>query len=222
MSINLDRNIMKWFDELFEKNLMTISIDDFVCSLLDAKSNADLDTKSNVDLDARANADLTRKNKAEIDTKISLNRANHIYWTIDISLPYKYIRRLRDNVHPLFGGYVYEEISIYEDQEKYRQLNTWLQDLYNSVLDYSYSDIKRAYVLSYRQEFLNMCSNVGIGQKVLIDKDLVFCPINQDKVKFTNLDESIDLNLMYNSSIGESLIDSLLDISRSIIIRRNE
>ena len=57
---------------------------------------------------------------------------------------------------------------------------------------------------------------------MLIDKDLVFCPINQDKVKFTNLDESIDLNLMYNSSIGESLIDSLLDLSRSIIIRRNE
>lgn len=194
MSISLDRNIMKWFDELFEKKLMTLSIDDFVCSILDVKNSS----------------------------KLSLNRSNKIYWTIDIILPCRYVRRLKDNVHPLFGGYIYEEASIYEDQEKYKQLNTWIRELYEEVLDYGYSEIDGSYILSYREEFLNMCENLSMGQEISLNEDLFFCPISQDLVKFTNGDESIVLNLMYSSSQGESLIDSLLDLSRSIIIRRNE
>ena len=192
MSFELDRNIMKWFDELFENQEMNISFDDFICSILDIKDQY----------------------------RLTLNRKRHTYWSMDITLPYKYVRRLRENVHPIFGGYVYEEISIYKDRDIYLKLNMWLQELYRSVLEYSYDDIDESHVISYKDEFLDMCSSLNIGQRNLVVEDIYLEPVNQDRVIFSNGDSSITLNLMYSSRLGESIIDSLVDLSKSIIIRR--
>ena len=192
MSFELDRNIMKWFDELFENQKMNISFDDFICSVLDIKDQY----------------------------RLSLNRKRQTYWSIDITLPYKYVRKLRENVHPIFGGYVYEEISIYKDRDIYLKLNMWLQDLYRAILEYSYDDVDNSHIISYRKDFLELCYRLNMGQKLLVVEDIYLEPINQDKVTFTNQDSSITLNLMYSSKLGESMIDSLVDLSKSIIIRR--
>lgn len=193
MSLKFDREIMSWFDAFFENRKESISIDNFVCSLQGFNRN-------------------------DAENIVVLEKDKTAYWRIEFSLTESYVTKLRKNVHPLFGGYIYEEISIYSDDRIYDFINYYLTKIFDNVVSYLYQPSTNSFFIDYRDEFIRKSKLVDIGKITEIDEDLYILLNSNSNIDFFNLSKSFKLNLSFDPTKGEDLLDSLIDLRRSVIL----
>ena len=194
MSFRFDREVMRWFDTFFEDSIDMFNINNFLCSIQEFDSS--------------------RRN----DDVIILEKSNTNYWRLEISIPKNYVVKLRKNVHPFFGEYIYDEISIYSDDSMYEFVNAQLIKVFNNVAKYSYQALDNVYYLDYNDEFIRKCRYIKVGEKRVIDEDLYLMPLSNKSFDFFNFDKTFKLNLSFEPSKGENLLDSIIDLRRSIIL----
>lgn len=208
MNYIFDRGIMRWFDHLFEKHTNTFSIDNFICNMYDRARPVD---KSDI-------LPLATK-KYKDDSVISLAKKESSFWTISFLLSSKYVYELRENVHPYFGHYIYENISVYNNDDVYSFVNKYLLDILNYMVDYIYYPEEDDYYIDYRDEFINTCSDMDYGERVLVTEDIYMYIISEDQLNFIDKSERFNLELRFDSRGGQELMDAILDLSRSILLK---
>lgn len=198
MNIKFDREVMKWFDLLFESHKDIFSVNNFICKI---------------------------ENKVENSTKniygnkiVSLGKNSTNYWKLEFNLSDSYILRLSKNIHPLFDEYIYEEFTLYRDDKIYSVLNKFIIRVFNAVTEYVYNPIEDLYYLNYQREFVRKCDNLVFGKMIEIDYDVYIVANDVDDIDFYNKEKNIRLNLRFNSMDGEDLLDSILDLRKSIIM----
>ena len=194
MSLKLDRNILQWFDSFFEDSEPEVHNDNFLCNIYKNKSGGNE------------------------KTAFTLEKENSSYWKIYFEIPQETIIKLRKNVHPIFREYIYEQISFYNDNRIYNFINSNLLNVFNNVAFYSYDSGINAYTINFRKGFIDKCSYLAIGEDRQIDEDLYLNVQSQELFNFFNKDKSFMMNLAFSSSKGENLLDSLIDLRKSIII----
>lgn len=194
MSLKVDRNILQWFDRFFEEEATTLRQHNFL-------SNYYQDNVHN-------------KNNAAF----TLEKSNTNYWKLYFELSNDYIIKLRQNVHPLFREYIYEQISIYNNSQIYNFLNTNVLRVFDNVAEYKYDYIENIYVIDYNNSFLDKCRNLIIGENRLLSENLYVNANKANCINFFNKDKSFILTLKFDSYDDENLLDSLLDLRKSIII----
>lgn len=208
MNYIFDRGIMRWFDHLFEKHTNTFLIDNFICNMYDRARPVD---KSDI-------LPLATK-KYKDDSVISLAKKESSFWTISFLLSSKYVYELRENVHPYFGHYIYENISVYNNDDVYSFVNKYLLDILNYMVDYIYYPEEDDYYIDYRDEFINTCSDMDYGERVLVTEDIYMFIISEDQLNFIDKSERFNLELRFDSRGGQELMDAILDLSRSILLK---
>lgn len=186
MLINIDRDIMRWFDIFFEEGKNKVDINSFVCVL-----------------EGRG---------------IVLRKNNTDYWVLKFFISDNHINKLINNVHPRFNEYIFKEISLYKDDMIYDFLNRYIQIIFENIVSYSYDEDERSYYVDYKDSFVDKYQRMNLGDVKKIDEDLYISPITKDMVDFSNQDGSFNLKLRYNTSLGEDLMDSLLNLRKSILI----
>lgn len=194
MMFRFDREIMKWFDMFFENNTYIFNISNFLCSMQEFDSSH------------------------RQEHLIILEKSNSNYWRLEISIPRNYVLKLRKNVHPLFGEYIYDEISIYSDNNMYNFLNEYLIKVINNIVQYTYHPTENVYYIDYNDEFIRKCKYIKVGEKRLIDEDLYLVAVSNKSFDLFNFSKTFKLNLSFDSKKGESLLDSVLDLRKSIIL----
>lgn len=194
MGLRVDRNILQWFDRFFEDEVTTISQYNFLTNLYQKNAY----NKSNV--------------------AFTLEKGNSKYWKLYFELPNEYILKLKQNVHPIFREYIYEQISIYNNAQIYNFINRNVLDVFYKVADYKYDYLNNRYIIDYRDSFLDICKDIFIGETRVLDDDLYISILDKDNVNFFNRDKSFILYLNYNQDKEENMLDSLLDLRKSIII----
>ncbi|MBC2575835.1 hypothetical protein [Peptostreptococcus canis] len=195
MRLKFDREIMKWFDSFFENRVDMFNIDNFLCSLQDFETNLD-----------------SRK-------VIVLQKENSNYWKLEFSLPDNYVVKLKKNVHPIFGQYIFDEISIYSDDIVYDKINSYIMKIINNIIEIKYDLFNSRYLIDYREEFIDICNKMVIGERNLLIEDVYMIANTNSDLDFLNYANTFKLNLSFNPDKGEDLIDSILDLRRSIIVR---
>lgn len=195
MRLKFDREIMKWFDSFFENRVDMFNIDNFLCSLQDFETNLD-----------------SRK-------VIVLQKENSNYWKLEFSLPDNYVVKLKKNVHPIFGQYIFDEISIYSDDIVYDKINSYIMKIINNIIEIKYDLFNSRYLIDYREEFIDICNKMVIGERNLLIEDVYMIANTNSDLDFLNYANTFKLNLNFNPDKGEDLIDSILDLRRSIIVR---
>lgn len=208
MNYIFDRDIMRWFDHLFEKHTNTFLIDNFICNMYDRARPVD---KSDI-------LPLATKRYKD-DSVISLAKKESSFWTISFLLSSKYVYELRENVHPYFGHYIYENISVYNNDDVYSFVNKYLLDILNYMVDYIYYPEEDDYYIDYRDEFINTCSAMNYGERVLVTDDIYMYIISEDQLNFIEKSERFNLELRFDSRGGQELMDAILDLSRSILLK---
>ncbi|MBP1998048.1 hypothetical protein J2Z72_000942 [Peptostreptococcus canis] len=193
--LKFDREIMKWFDSFFENRVDMFNIDNFLCSLQDFETNLD-----------------SRK-------VIVLQKENSNYWKLEFSLPDNYVVKLKKNVHPIFGQYIFDEISIYSDDIVYDKINSYIMKIINNIIEIKYDLFNSRYLIDYREEFIDICNKMVIGERNLLIEDVYMIANTNSDLDFLNYANTFKLNLSFNPDKGEDLIDSILDLRRSIIVR---
>lgn len=194
MDVKFDRDIMKLFDLFFEERVNMLSVNNFLCSL------QEFDKKR-------------RKDKI-----IILEKENSDYWRIEFSIPENYVIKLRKNVHPFFHEYIYDEISIYSDDSIYEFINRYLNTIFNNIIEYSYNRLDNKYYIDFNDEFIYKSRNINIGERRQLDDDIFFQVQSNKSVDFHNFDNTFKLNLKFEPSRGEDLLDSIIDLRNSIIL----
>ncbi|GAA0237987.1 hypothetical protein [Metaclostridioides mangenotii] len=194
MSLKVDRNILQWFDRFFEEGSTTLRQHNFLSNL----SQNNVYNKNNV--------------------AFTLKKSNSNYWKLYFELSNDYIIKLRQNVHPLFREYIYEQISIYNNSQIYNFINTNILRVFKNVSNYEYDYIENIYVIDYSQKFLEKCENLLVGESRFLTNDLYINADKKDSIDFFNGDKSFILTLQFNPDNNENLLDSLLDLRKSIII----
>lgn len=195
MRLKFDREIMKWFDSFFENRVDMFNIDNFLCSLHDFETSLD-----------------NRK-------VIVLQKENSNYWKLEFSLPGNYVIKLKKNVHPIFGQYIFDEISIYSDDIVYDKINSYIMKIINNMIEIKYDLFNSRYLIDYREEFIDICNKMVIGEKNLLIEDIYMIANTNSDLDFLNYANTFKLNLSFDPDKGEDLIDSILDLRRSIIVR---
>ncbi|MDR0880912.1 MAG: hypothetical protein LBN09_09530 [Clostridioides sp.] len=196
MGLRLDRNILQWFDYFFEKEATTFTKQNFVSNLYQ-ESNA-----------------------GSQNIGVTLEKQDSKYWKLYFEIPSEVAIKLRKNVHPLFNQYIYEGISIYSDVDIYEFINSNLMKVFDSVCSYIYNPMCDLYVADFKDEFIENCGKIDIGDIRIVAKDLYIMPMSNDCVKFFNYDQSFILTLRYNLNMDEDLLDSLLNLRKSIILNK--
>lgn len=194
MGLRVDRNILQWFDRFFEDEVTAISQYNFLTNLYQKNAY----NKSNV--------------------AFTLEKGDSKYWKLYFELPNEYILKLKQNVHPIFREYIYEQISIYNNAQIYNFINHNVLDVFYKVADYKYDYLNNRYIIDYRDSFLDICKDIFIGETRVLDDDLYISILDKDNVNFFNRDKSFILYLNYNQDKEENMLDSLLDLRKSIII----
>ena len=208
MNYIFDRDIMRWFDHLFEKHTNTFSIDNFICNMYDEARS--LDMRKVLPLPIKMYKD---------DNVISLAKKESNYWTISFLLSSKYVYELRENVHPYFGHYIYENISVYNNDEVYSFVNKYIVDILNFMVDYVYYPEEYDYYIDYRDEFIKTCSGIEYGKRVLVTDDIYMYILSKEELNFIDKSERFNLELRFDSRSGQELMDAIVDLSRSILLR---
>ncbi|WP_101772953.1 hypothetical protein [Peptostreptococcus faecalis] len=194
MSFKFDREIMKWFDLFFEDQKNLFNMENFLCSMQEINN-----TKKNGNL-------------------ITLEKQDSNYWKLEFSLPENYVIKLQKNVHPFFGEYIYEEISIYCDDNMYDFLNYYLMKVLDNVVLYTYDIESKTHYINYKDSFLRKCKYMESGKKRFLDEDLYIVANSDRNFDFVNFSGTFKLNLCFDPNKGENLLDSILNIRKSIII----
>ncbi|WAW15690.1 hypothetical protein [Peptostreptococcus equinus] len=194
MDLRFDREIMKWFDSFFQEAIESISIDNFFCK--------------------------TERNSRLLDRsrKFILEKNNGKYWQIEFTVPESKVLKIEKNVNTFFKEYIIEEISMYSDDEIYDFINSKIKDVYNEVVEYRYNEDKNTYVMSYSKEFMDKCSGMKVGEIRFLNEDLMIKIWNEEKISIVNIDNTFNLILNYDTNKNEDMLDSLLDLRKSVII----
>ncbi|WP_315166552.1 hypothetical protein [Metaclostridioides mangenotii] len=193
MSLKVDRNILQWFDRFFEEESTTLRQHNFL-------------------------SNLSQNNVYNNNAAFTLEKSNSNYWKLYFELPNDYIIKLRQNVHPLFREYIYEQISIYNNSHIYNFINTNILRVFENVSDYEYDYIENIYVIDYSERFLEICKKLMVGENRLLNNDLYINADKKNSINFFNSDKSFILTLQFDPDNNEDLLDSLLDLRKSIII----
>ena len=112
--LKLDRNILQWFDSFFEEQRTSLQKSNFICKLY------------------------RFEDKGRQKTALTLEKDNPKYWKIYFEMPQELAVKLEKNVHPIFREYIYEQISIYNNNRMYNFINSNLIGVFNNVAFYSY------------------------------------------------------------------------------------
>lgn len=72
--------------------------------------------------------------------------------------------------------------------------------------------------MNFRNSFLEKCNNLMVGEDRQIDTNLYLNASSNDLFRFFNEDKSFVMNLRFDTTRGENLLDSLIDLRKSIII----
>ena len=167
MNLSIDREVMRWFDSLFQSQNDMISINNFICKLDDY-------------------------DKSMLGGKvISLGKYSTNYWKLEFNISDSYLLRLKKNIHPLFNEYIYEEMTLYNDDNMFTTINRFVIRVFNIVADY--------------------------GDVIKLDYDVLMLVNSDDNIVFFNDENTIKLNLRFDTEMGEDILDSLLDLRKSII-----
>ncbi|KGF12462.1 hypothetical protein HMPREF1639_06105 [Peptostreptococcus sp. MV1] len=209
MNYTFDRDIMRWFDYLFENRTNTLRVDNFICNMYDELVYESMGKRLPLPV-----------KKFKDDNVISLEKKGSNFWTISFLLPSKYVYRLRENVHPYFGHYIYENISIYNNDEVYSLINKYIADILNFMVDYVYYPEEGDYYIDYRDDFIKTCSSLELGKRVLITDDIYMWIKSDEEIDFVNRSKSFNMKLRFDSSSGQELMDAIIDLSRSILLTR--
>ena len=192
--LKLDRNILQWFDSFFEEQRTSLQKSNFICKLY------------------------RFEDKGRQKTALTLEKDNPKYWKIYFEMPQELAVRLEKNVHPIFREYIYEQISIYNNNRMYNFINSNLIGVFNNVAFYSYVQNSGTYTMNFRNSFLEKCNNLMVGEDRQIDTNLYLNASSNDLFRFFNEDKSFVMNLKFDTTRGENLLDSLIDLRKSIII----
>lgn len=196
MDFKFDREIMKWFDSFFEDQINMFNVSNFLCSMQEVDS----------------------ENRA--DNLIILEKEDSSYWKMEFTIPRKYVLKLKKNVHPFFGEYIYDEISIYSDDKIYEFINLYIMKILNNAVEYSYYPMDKVYSIDYNDDFIKKCRYLQVGEKRIIDEDLYLIALSNKSFDFSNFANTFKLNLSFEPTRGEDLLDSILDLRRSIIVKK--
>lgn len=192
--MKFDREFLRGFDDFFQLKKTKIFIDDFVF---------ELENKY-----VRDNYSLVR-----------LYKNNDIFWKLEFILPSEYILRLNKNVHPIFKEYIDDRISIYADNKLYRFINENILEIYRAIAEISYDPISMRKFIDFSDFFINRCKDIAYGEERQISTDKFLKVFDEDNVLIRNYDKSFMLSLHYNSDYGESMLDSLIDMQKSIMLK---
>ncbi|HBG0319535.1 TPA: hypothetical protein KPD91_003441, partial [Clostridioides difficile] len=69
-----------------------------------------------------------------------------------------------------------------------------------------------------KKSFIDKCQYLLIGEKRLIDEDLYLIAKSKEVFDFFNSDGTFNLTLSFDIQKNENLLDSLLELRKSIII----
>ncbi|MDR1774373.1 MAG: hypothetical protein LBR30_05850 [Clostridioides sp.] len=196
MSLNLDAGILSCFDYFFENDVSTFDKYDFIAKL----------------------HILNIAGKKGIG--ISLQKKNSDYWRLYFELPREYFLKLKRNVHPIFNEYIYDSVSIYNNEKVYNFLNENIVNIFNSICIYEYNFFVDSYLLDFKSSFLNKVAYLRVGEVIQIARDLYMIADSNESFDFFNGDKSFVLNLKYDSNNDENILDSLLDLRKSILINK--
>ncbi|MDY4560471.1 MAG: hypothetical protein SO435_01970 [Peptostreptococcus porci] len=193
MNLSIDREVMRWFDSLFQSQNDMISINNFICKLDDY-------------------------DKSMLGGKvISLGKYSTNYWKLEFNISDSYLLRLKKNIHPLFNEYIYEEMTLYNDDNMFTTINRFVIRVFNIVADYEYDVIEGAYYINYNRYFVELCRGISHGDVIKLDYDVLMLVNSDDNIVFFNDENTIKLNLRFDIEMGEDILDSLLDLRKSII-----
>lgn len=195
VTFKFDREIMKWFDNFFEDQTNIFNVSNFLCS------RQEFDPKKRT------------------DNVIILEKANSNYWRLEFSLAENYVIKLKKNVHPFFGEYIYDEISIYSDDSIYDFVNRYVIKVLDNVVSYTFHPASNSYFLDYKEDFVRRCRYLKVGEKRVIDEDLYLKANSNKSFDFFNFANTFKLNLSFEPSRGEDLLDAILDLRKSIIVK---
>ncbi|TQQ85311.1 hypothetical protein EXD82_02630 [Peptacetobacter hominis] len=194
MALKLDRNIMQWFDSFFEDEKSSVQKNNFLC-------------KSYV-----------RKTPEGDKTGFTLEKENSDYWKMYFEIPQETVIRLKKNVHPIFREYIYEKRSFYNDNMIYDFINSNLLNIFNNVAVYTYDKNINAYIMNFSRLFVERCRYLSIGEDRKITENLYINAETQENFRIFNRDRSFVIMFSFDASEGENLLDSLIDLRKSIII----
>lgn len=194
MSLKLDRNVLQWFDYVFENEKTSLRHYNFDCTLKEIRR-----------------ASLNR-------VAFILEKNNSRYWKLYFEIPAEVTLKLKQNIHPLFREYIYEQISLYNDNQIYNFVNSNILKVFNNIAIYQYNILENLYTIDFRKSFIDKCQYLLIGEKRLIDEDLYLRVKSKEVFDFFNSDETFNLTLSFDIQKNENLLDSLLELRKSIII----
>lgn len=192
--LKLDRSILQWFDSFFEEQRTYLEKSNFICNLYKVE------------------------NKGVEKIAFTLEKDNPKYWKIYFEMPQELAVRLENNVHPIFREYIYEQLSIYNNNRMYNFINSNLIGVFNNVAFYSYEPNSGVYTVNFRNSFLEKCNNLMVGEDRKIDTNLYLNASSNELFRFFNEDKSFVMSLRFDTERGENLLDSLIDLRKSIII----
>lgn len=194
MYLRLNREIMRWFDYLYEERRLKFEIDEFTF--------------------------LLKENAENTGNVLSIAKKNSKYWMLEFELNNGYVQRLRSNVHPIFGEYIYDQVSIYMDDVIYDRLNRYIGSVFESVLRLEYSNDEMGYVMAYNENFVSLSKEIEYNQKNRISNDLNMVAKRDGEILFQNDDNTVRLSIKYDPGKGEGPIDSLFDLRKSLVFYR--
>ncbi|WP_300276611.1 hypothetical protein [Peptacetobacter sp.] len=194
MSLKLDRNILQWFDYFFEEQKTFFQESNFICKLYRIEE------------------------KGRQKTILTLEKDNPKYWKIYFEMPQELVVILEENVHPIFREYICEQISIYNNNRIYNFINANLIGIFDTIAFYSYNQNLGAYTVNFRNSFLEKCRNLKVDEDRKIGRDLYLNAESNEKFKFFNDDRTFAMSLKFDIAKEENLLDSLIDLRKSIII----
>ena len=67
--------------------------------------------------------------------------------------------------------------------------------------------------------FINTCSAMDYGERVLVTDDIYMYIISEDQLNFIDKSERFNLELRFDSRGGQELMDAILDLSGSILLK---
>ncbi len=211
-----DRDIMRWFDNLFEKNVSSFLVENFMCNIYDNSKLIKIsdNSKSNngtnlipLELDCSVE-----------DRVISLSKKESNLWTVSFLLSSKYVSLLKENVHPYFGHYIFENVSVYNNDEVYSFINNQIIEILEFVIDYRYDIDEDNYYIDYSDEFINLCSIIEINNRVMITESIYMYFVSEKELNFVDSCNRFNLNLRFDKKLGVGLMDSIIDLTESILL----
>ena len=115
--------------------------------------------------------------------------------------------------------HIFENISVYNNDEVYSFVNKYIVDILNFMVDYVYYPEEDDYYIDYRDEFIKTCSGIEYGKRVLVTDDIYMYILSKEELNFIDKSERFNLELRFDSGSGQELMDAIVDLSRSILLR---